>query len=156
MDKNIIVDEELSYKMEIYKCVCCYNAPCLKIYKNINPKRIIRALKFDNKKGARSLIKNEETCFEKELNCDEKCPLNVNIDKILENLINEIDKIDGLEDIDVSTEICGIKLENPFMLSSSIVGSRYEMCKRALEFGWAGVVTKTICMMPIHEQRNRL
>ena len=31
MDKNIIVDEELSYKMEIYKCVCCYNAPCLKI-----------------------------------------------------------------------------------------------------------------------------
>ena len=154
-NKDLIINEEMLNKMEIQKCVCCYDAPCLKIYKNINPERIIRALKFDNKKGARSLIKNEETCFEKELNCDEKCPLNVNIDKILENLINEIDKIDGLEDIDVSTEICGIKLENPFMLSSSIVGSKYEMCKRALEFGWAGVVTKTICMMPIHESSPR-
>lgn len=50
MDKNIIVDEEMSYKMEIQKCVCCHDVPCLKIYKNINPERIIRALKFDNKK----------------------------------------------------------------------------------------------------------
>ena len=155
-EKNkVIINEELSNKMEINKCVLCHDAPCSKMYKNINPERIIRALKFENKKGARMLIKDDDKCFEKNLNSNEKCPLNVNIDKILKNLINETEKIDNLEDIDVSTEICNVKLENPFMLSSSIVGSRYEMCKRALEFGWAGVVTKTICKMPIHESSPR-
>ena len=155
MNKSEIAEEEILYRMEICKCVCCHDAPCIKMYKNINPERIIRALKFDNEKGARSLINNEENCLEKNSNCNVKCPLNVNIDKILSNLIKETDKINNIENVDVSTEICGVKLENPFMLSSSIVGSRYEMCKRALELGWAGVVTKTICMMPIHESSPR-
>lgn len=155
MNKSEIAEEEILYRMEICKCVCCHDAPCIKMYKNINPERIIRALKFDNEKGARSLLNNEENCLEKNSNCNVKCPLNVNIDKILSNLVKETDKINNIENIDVSTEICGVKLENPFMLSSSIVGSRYEMCKRALELGWAGVVTKTICMMPIHESSPR-
>ena len=148
-------NEELSDKIEIYKCVCCHDAPCIKMYKNINPARIIRALKFKNEKGARTFIKDEENCFEKNIECNVKCPLNVNIDKILKNLIKETNKVDNFENIDVSTQICGIKLENPFMLSSSIVGSRYEMCKRALEFGWAGIATKTISMMPIQESSPR-
>ncbi len=45
---------------------------------------------------------------------------------------------------DLSIEFCGIKCENPFFLSSSVVGSNYEMCAKALEMGWAGVVFKTI------------
>ncbi|HEY8804378.1 MAG TPA: NAD-dependent dihydropyrimidine dehydrogenase subunit PreA, partial [Clostridium sp.] len=38
----------------------------------------------------------------------------------------------------------GVKCENPFFLSSSVVGSNFEMCAKALEMGWAGVVFKTI------------
>ncbi|SMC25208.1 dihydropyrimidine dehydrogenase (NAD+) subunit PreA [Clostridium acidisoli DSM 12555] len=45
---------------------------------------------------------------------------------------------------DLSIEFCGIKCENPFFLSSSVVGSNYEMCAKALEMGWGGVVFKTI------------
>ncbi|MBC2582371.1 NAD-dependent dihydropyrimidine dehydrogenase subunit PreA [Clostridium sp. DJ247] len=45
---------------------------------------------------------------------------------------------------DLSIEFCGVKCENPFFLSSSVVGSNYEMCAKALEMGWAGVVFKTI------------
>jgi len=142
------------YKIEINKCLLCYNAPCNKKYKNIDPERIIRALKFDNEKGARLLI-NDKDCFEKDDNYNEKCPLNIDIDCILTNLI-EKDKVSkDVENVDVSSEICGVKLENPFLLSSSIVGSRYDMCKRAFECGWAGVCTKTICMMPIHESSPR-
>ena len=137
-------------RIEINKCVHCYNANCKKIYKNIDPERIIRGIKFENKKGVRSLI--DENCFEKN-NCEEKCPLNINIDEILKDLIKE-EKI-NLNNIDISTEICGVKLENPFMLSSSIIGSRYEMIKNAFETGFAGVVTKTICMMPIQESSPR-
>lgn len=45
---------------------------------------------------------------------------------------------------DLSIEFCKIKCENPFFLSSSVVGSNYEMCAKALKMGWAGVVFKTI------------
>lgn len=154
-NKRKKINEEIYDRMEIHKCVLCHNAPCTKIYKNINPERILRAIKFDNMKGARYLIQDEEKCFEKNYTCNEKCPIDVNIDKILKNLIKETKQIRNLENIDVSTKICGVKLENPFLLSSSIVGSRYEMCKRALELGWAGISIKTVCMMPIHESSPR-
>ena len=41
-------------------------------------------------------------------------------------------------------EFCGVKCENPFFLSSSPVGSNYEMCAKALDTGWGGIVYKTI------------
>jgi dihydropyrimidine dehydrogenase (NAD+) subunit PreA len=44
----------------------------------------------------------------------------------------------------LTIEFCGIKCENPFFLSSSIVAADYEMCARALRAGWGGVVYKTI------------
>ena len=44
----------------------------------------------------------------------------------------------------LSIEFCGVKCENPFFLSSSPVGSNYEMCKKALETGWGGIVYKTV------------
>ena len=45
---------------------------------------------------------------------------------------------------DLSIEFCGVKCENPFFLSSSPVGSNYDMCAKALEAGWGGIVYKTI------------
>jgi dihydropyrimidine dehydrogenase (NAD+) subunit PreA len=45
---------------------------------------------------------------------------------------------------DLSIEFCGVKCENPFFLSSSPVGNNYEMCAKALESGWGGIVFKTI------------
>ncbi|WP_416176559.1 NAD-dependent dihydropyrimidine dehydrogenase subunit PreA [Clostridium sp.] len=45
---------------------------------------------------------------------------------------------------DISIDFCGIKCENPFFLSSSVVGSNYEMCSKAFEKGWGGIVFKTI------------
>ena len=133
--------------IEIHKCVLCHNAPCNKKYKNIKPERIIRAAKFDNLEGARYLINDKENCFEKDESYNDVCPLNVNIDIIIKSIIDKGDNVDNIEDVDLSTEICGIKLVNPFILSSSIVGSKYEMCRRAFKQGWAGVATKTICMM---------
>lgn len=45
---------------------------------------------------------------------------------------------------DLSIDFLGVKCENPFFLSSSPVGSNYEMCAKALEAGWAGIYYKTI------------
>ena len=45
---------------------------------------------------------------------------------------------------DLSINYLGVKCENPFFLSSSPVGSNYEMVKKSYEAGWGGVFYKTI------------
>lgn len=45
---------------------------------------------------------------------------------------------------DLSITFMGVKFPNPFCLSSSPVGNCYDMCKKAYETGWGGVVFKTI------------
>lgn len=45
---------------------------------------------------------------------------------------------------DLSIDFMGVKCENPFFLSSSPVGSNYEMCAKALEAGWGGIYYKSI------------
>jgi len=45
---------------------------------------------------------------------------------------------------DLSIDFLGVHFENPFCLSSSPVGNCYEMCRKAYETGWGGVVFKTI------------
>lgn len=45
---------------------------------------------------------------------------------------------------DLSIDFLGVRFENPFCLSSSPVGNCYEMCAKAYDAGWGGVVFKTI------------
>ena len=59
------------------------------------------------------------------------------------------------EESRLRTDLCGVPLDNPFLLSSSVVASTYDMCKRAFEAGWAGVAFKTICSFDIHEASPR-
>ncbi len=45
---------------------------------------------------------------------------------------------------DLSITFMGVKFPNPFCLSSSPVGNCYDMCAKAYDSGWGGVVFKTI------------
>lgn len=45
---------------------------------------------------------------------------------------------------DLSIEYLGVKCENPFFLSSSPVGSSYDMVAKAYDSGWGGVFFKTV------------
>ena len=45
---------------------------------------------------------------------------------------------------DLSINFLGVECENPFFLSSSPVGSNYEMVAKSFETGWGGVFYKTI------------
>ncbi|MBU3161152.1 NAD-dependent dihydropyrimidine dehydrogenase subunit PreA [Clostridium frigoris] len=56
---------------------------------------------------------------------------------------------------DLSIEFCGVKCENPFFLASSPVGNNYEMCAKALETGWGGIVFKTSAMQQMKEVSPR-
>lgn len=56
---------------------------------------------------------------------------------------------------DLSIEFCGVLCENPFFLASSPVGNNYEMCAKALETGWGGIVFKTSAMKKMIEVSPR-
>lgn len=45
---------------------------------------------------------------------------------------------------DLSIDYLGVRCENPFFLSSSPVGSNYEMVAKSFEAGWGGVFYKTV------------
>ena len=45
---------------------------------------------------------------------------------------------------DLSIDFLGVHCENPFFLSSSPVGSDYDMVAKAFDAGWGGVVYKTV------------
>ncbi|MHC5035694.1 MAG: NAD-dependent dihydropyrimidine dehydrogenase subunit PreA [Planctomycetota bacterium] len=48
-----------------------------------------------------------------------------------------------IETMDLSTEFCGIRLRNPYLLAASPCTDDEEMVRNAFEAGWAGAVLKT-------------
>lgn len=56
---------------------------------------------------------------------------------------------------DISITFCGVKFDNPFCLSSSPVGNCYDMCAKAYDSGWGGVVFKTIGFFIAYEVSPR-
>jgi len=59
------------------------------------------------------------------------------------------------DDVDLSVDFCGMKFENPFMLSSAPPTANCEMIRRAFDAGWGGVVSKTIGLEPTSNVRPR-
>ena len=142
---------------DVNKCLLCYDAPCSKKCSRFKPDRVLRSLRFDNINGASYLLNNCNLCLRCKEPCKKVCPRNVNIKDIMTYVGKNKKNLDLPKrlNIDLSCDICGVKLENPFLLSSSVVSSNYEMCSRALKQGWAGVCFKTICLMEIHEASPR-
>lgn len=65
--------------------------------------------------------------------------------KLDEQVRQDKSRVDGFDFMPVSlaTSMFGIALENPFLLSASPLTDGLDECRRALNAGWAGVVTKT-------------
>ena len=142
------------YRKDMVDCVLCLDPPCSKACPCMDPGSILRSVWFDNEKAAKHQMR--EDCSSCPALCEKACMKSVPIKKVMEKV-----KRVTVSDVDISDEkllesdICGIKIENPFLLSSSVVGSTYEMCARAFDEGWAGVAFKTLSLMDIHEASPR-
>ena len=142
------------YRKDMVDCVLCLDPPCSKACPCMDPGSILRSVWFDNGKGAK--LQMREDCASCPALCEKACIKSVPIKKVMEKV-----KRVTVSDVAISDEkllesdICGIKIENPFLLSSSVVGSTYEMCARAFDEGWAGVAFKTLSLMDIHEASPR-
>ena len=153
--------EKMIYRSDMLRCVLCKDAPCSAACSRMDPARKLRSIWFDNETTAASVLPEENPCLNCPAPCEDACIRSheVPIRRLMTRLYEEVRprlEVGMPEDEErLRTELCGIPLENPFLLSSSVVSSTYDMCARAFEAGWAGAAFKTICSMEIHEASPR-
>ena len=147
---------------EVSRCLLCNDPPCTKACpQNADVGKALRSIYFSNPVSGFQVL-NGADCTYCNAPCENACVLKkskppVEIRNIFMDLKRDMESLapEKLDGVDITTDICGVKLENPFLLSSSVVASTYDMCKRAFEAGWAGVSFKTICNFPQHEASPR-
>ncbi len=130
-------------------CLLCRDAPCAKACPwHLETDKIIRSVRFENPGGAANMLYEAAPCAR----CDAKPCLSaclkgkmgrpVAIDAIMNGAASF--KQATASDASLAIDFCGVRCENPFFLSSSVVASNYEMVARAFDMGWAGAAFKTI------------
>ena len=147
-----------SLKKEMSRCALCYKAVCGEACDKLPVDQILRSVWFDNEGVARIRLKDSNVCENCDAPCEQICKKEVPIKNIMSTLHQTKIKGESLDESDyarLKTDMFGFELENPFFLSSSVVGSNYEMISRAFEAGWAGVAYKTITYIDIHEASPR-
>ena len=148
-------------RSDMISCVLCADAPCSYVCPKMNPGDALRSCWFDNEDVASLRLPKEFPCTNCEVMCEKACVKSgsVPIKNLMSVLINDVrheSEIEPPEDENrLKCDICGIPLENPFLLSSSVVASTYDMCARAFEAGWGGICFKTVCSFDIHEASPR-
>ncbi len=149
------------YRADMLRCALCTDAPCSAACGRLKPADLLRSIWFDNEKIAAARLPADNPCLGCPAPCEAACvrPGEVPIKGLIRRLHEEVRpklELPEPENEDcLRTELCGIPLENPFLLSSSVVASTYDMCARAFEAGWAGACFKTICSFEIHEVSPR-
>ena len=149
-------------RQDLHGCVFCGNAPCDSACpRQVFPEKLLRSVWMHNEVCAAASLPEGNPCAGCDAPCEracvkeEKVPIRRLISKLAEEVKPCIDNVPPEDESALETDICGVRLENPFLLSSSVVASTYDMCARAFEAGWAGATFKTICAFDIHEASPR-
>ena len=153
--------EEIVLKEESSRCLLCMDAACeAACPQNFKVSDAIRSVRFENTDGALSKV-DASKCADCERFCEESC-IKKNIDRpvAIKSIFKAAAKEVGADHTetakaDLSVTSLGVKFENPFLLSSSVIGSNYEMVAKAFKMGWAGVAFKTIGMFVPEEVSPR-
>jgi len=153
--------ERVIQRTDMLRCALCADAPCSAACRAIDPAALLRSIWFDNEKVAALRFPGSNPCLVCDAPCEAACvrkhevPIRALMTRLHEEVRPGIEvALPANEDL-LKTDLCGIPLENPFLLSSSVVASTYEMCARAFEAGWAGAAFKTVCSFDIHEASPR-
>ena len=147
-------------RSDMVRCLLCKDATCTQACGQIPVDKTLRSIWFDNEEQAAAFLPEALPCVSCSAQCERSClrPGEVPIKAIMQKLHKEVKpqlEEAPADESRLRTELCGIPLENPFLLSSSVVASTYDMCARAFEAGWAGICFKTICSFEIHEASPR-
>ncbi len=148
-------------RQDMIRCALCADAPCDKACKKLRPSGLLRSIWFQNEQTAAQRLPEENPCLVCRAKCQTACvrPGEVPVRDLVNRLYYQVKPscetpLPENEDR-LKCDLCGIPMENPFLLASSVVSSTYDMCARAFEAGWAGAAFKTVCSLDIHEASPR-
>ena len=148
-------------RSDMIRCALCADAPCSAACGKLDPAGLLRGVWFHNEQGAALKLPAENPCLVCSAPCEHACvrpgevPIHDLINRLYYQVKPECETPPPADEDRLKCDLCGIPLENPFLLSSSVVASTYDMCARAFEAGWAGACFKTICTLDIHEASPR-
>ena len=146
---------------DMISCVLCKDAPCTEACKDLDPAGTLLSIWMDNQDVTALRLPDENPCLKCSAPCEKACvksgevPVKNIICGLYDKVLPETEIPLPADEKRLICDICGIPLENPFLLSSSVVASTYDMCERAFQAGWAGACFKTICSFDIHEASPR-
>ena len=149
-------------RSDMIRCVLCGDPPCSAACpRGIDPAGLLRSVWFRNEQGAALRLPDGDPCAGCAASCEGACvrPGQVPIRELISRLRTQVKPeaetpVTKNEDR-LKCDFLGVPLENPFLLSSSVVASTYDMCARAFDLGWAGACYKTVCSLDIHEASPR-
>ncbi len=148
-------------RADMIRCALCQNAPCDAVCEKVKPAGLLRSVWFQNEQCAALRLPEQNSCIICPTPCERACvragevPIRDVINRLYYQVKPECETPLPENEKRLKCDLCGIPLENPFLLSSSVVASTYDMCARAFEAGWAGACFKTICTLDIHEASPR-
>ena len=153
--------EKTITRADMIRCALCADAPCSAACGKLDPAGLLRSIWFENEKTATIRLGEAVPCFDCPAPCEDAClrahevPIRTLMTRLHDEVAPQLEAPMPPDESLLRTDICGVPLENPFLLSSSVVASTYDMCARAFDAGWAGVSFKTICNFDIHEASPR-
>ena len=148
-------------RSDMIRCALCQDPPCDAACEKMKPAGLLRSVWFQNEQCAAQRLTAESPCLVCSAPCERACvrsgevPIRDVVNRLHYQVKPECETPIPEDEARLKCDLCGIPLENPFLLSSSVVASTYDMCARAFEAGWAGVCFKTICTLDIHEASPR-
>ena len=157
----MIRNEPMIRRLDMIHCVLCGNAPCDCACTKLDPSRLLRSIWLRNEQGAVSRLPQDNPCLDCAAPCERACvrpgqvPIQSLVNRLYRQVKPEVETSVPNDEQRLQCDLCDIPLDNPFLLSSSVVASTYDMCARAFEAGWAGACFKTICSLDIHEASPR-
>ncbi len=139
-----MTDRKILLRQIASTCLLCNDAACDKACPfKFKPSAFLRSVRFENETGATRHI-DQGICKNCHAPCQDAC-IHFQEKLHIKEAIESADKSPNRESKpSLEIDFMGVHCENPFFLSSSVVASNYEMCARALEMGWGGIVYKTI------------
>ena len=156
---------ELTLKQEVEKCLLCHQGKCSAgCDKGMDPAGVLFSLRFDNLYVAKDKLTTDNPCATcNSKGCETACVRNklgdgVKISRVMHQsrihlagiktsqAFGETYKTSNSQDpySNLKISFFGKLCDNPFMLSSSVVASNYEMVAKAFDMGWGGACFKTI------------
>lgn len=157
----MIRNEPMIRRTDMIRCALCSNAPCDAVCPKLNPSDLLRGIWFDNEQVMALRLPGENPCVNCDAPCERVCvrpgevPIRALVKRLYEQVLPKVETPLPKDENRLRCDICGTPIDNPFLLSSSVVASNYDMCARAFDAGWAGVSFKTICSLDIHEASPR-